>query len=113
MPGHYNRTDLMDSSRLPGEAGAETQGEASARAEVVAGTPSPRPARLPVVRPSERPDEPVQAGLPMGPGPGSYPLPSRGVQTLDVYRALVRKTRDPVLAVLVSRLAERQQRGMR
>ena len=64
MAAQFNRTDLMDSSRLPGEAAAETQGEASRRAGVVSETPSPRPARPPVVRRSERPDEPVQAGLP-------------------------------------------------
>lgn len=110
MPGHYNRTDLMDSSRLPGEAAAGTQGEATELAETVRGTPSPRPARLPVVRKSERPDEPVTAGLPIGPGPSGAGLPSRGVSTVDIYRALVRRTRDPQLAILLGRMEERMNR---
>ena len=109
MPGHYNRTDLMDTSRLPGEAAAETQGEASRRAGVVSETPSPRPARPPVVRRSERPNEPVQAGLPMGPGPGRRAMPqSRSQMFFDDMREILRRTKDPQLAVLLGRMMERR-----
>ena len=109
MPGHYNRTDLMDTSRLPGEAAAETQGEASRRAGVVSETPSPRPARPPVVRRSERPDEPVQAGLPIGPGPGRRAMPqSRSETFIDDLQAILRRTKDPQLAILLGRIMERR-----
>ena len=109
MPGHYNRTDLMDTSRLPGEAAAETQGEASRRAGVVSETPSPRPARPPVVRRSERPDEPVQAGLPIGPGPGRRAMPlSRSQMFFDDMQAILRRTKDPQLAILLGRMMERR-----
>lgn len=106
MPGHYNRTDLMDSSRLPGEAAAGTQGEATELAETVRGTPSPRPARLPVVRKSERPDEPVTAGLPIGPGPGPSGVAALGEREVALARLRVAAARSssPALHRLVRRL---------
>ena len=110
MPGHYNRTDLMDTSRLPGEAAAETQGEASKRAGVVSQTPSPRPARLPVVRRSERPGEPVQAGLPIGPGPGPAgpaAMMSPEQQSLVRLRAAAARRQSPTLIRLLRRIERR------
>lgn len=34
------------------------------------GAPAPEPGSLPFTHPTQRPNEPVTAGLPMGPGPG-------------------------------------------
>ena len=109
MAPQYNRTDLMDSSRLPGEAAAETQGEASRRAGVVSETPSPRPARLPVVRRSERPNEPVQAGLPIGPGPGpaGAAMLSPEQQSLIRLRAAAVRRQSPTLFRLLRRIERR------
>ena len=106
MVASLNRTDLMDSSRLPGEAPAGTQGEASRRAGVVSETPSPRPARPPVVRPTERPNEPVQAGLPMGPGPGPTGLPEIGERerALARLRVAAGRSSSPALHRLLKRL---------
>ena len=108
MPPRSNRTDLVaDTSRAPGALPADTYGEKTP-AEA-APVPAARPARIPnITGPSMRPNEPVQAGLPIGPGPSGHGLPRRGAATLDTYRALLRKTRDPRLAVLIGKMVERR-----
>lgn len=67
-----NRSDLQSAPRLAptaqtnqpyGQAGAQL----SRQAEVPLGPP---PSPIPLSAPTSRPNEPVQAGLPIGPGPG-------------------------------------------
>lgn len=109
--GYTNRTDLVgDPSRGAGNMPADTQGQKAAKAEQQSALPMPRPAHMAdITGPSTRPAEPVQAGLPMGPGPSGQGLPSRSAATLDTYRALLRRTRDPRLAILIGRMQERNR----
>ncbi len=106
-----NRTDLVgDPSRSPGQLPADAQGQKAAKAEQQAALPAPRPAHVAnITGPSTRPSEPVQAGLPIGPGPSGQGLPSRSAATLDTYKALLRRTRDPRLAVLIGRMEGRNR----
>lgn len=85
---YENRTDLALAprtapiARIPGQGYGEQAAQVSAQQAVPTGvpatpTPAPRPApdimgRL--TAPTERPDEPVQTGLPTGPGPGPEAL---------------------------------------
>ncbi len=108
-PGKANRTDLLDSSRLPGEAPAGSQGQVARRAEVAQGMP--RAPRTPVLgQKTSRPNEPVTAGLPIGAGPGVNALPARQDTLLDRYRSLLQASGDPVLAVLIGRIEEAGRR---
>ena len=71
-----NRSDLRNvkppMQAAPGQGYGEAKAQMDAqRAVPVAPPPPPQPADLPpLTRPSERPNEPVTAGLPIGPGPG-------------------------------------------
>lgn len=69
---YSNRSDLQNAPRLAptaqtnqpyGEAGAQL----SRQAELPLGRP---PSPVPLDSPTSRPNEPVQSGLPIGPGPG-------------------------------------------
>jgi hypothetical protein len=100
--GYSNRSDLMDTSRSPGQAPASQQGQAAARQrQQQALPPMERPS---VLGPTRRPSEPVQAGLPVGPGPTAHSLPGRRDQAMARLQGLVADSRDPQLAVLVGRL---------
>lgn len=110
--GFSNRTDLMDTSRSPGQAPASQQGQAQARQHQAAAMPASAPMqRPPVLGPTRRPNEPVQAGLPIGPGPASHSLPGRRDQAMGKLQALVAESRDPQLAVLVGRMAASARGG--
>src|SRR5688572_26038223 len=81
--------------------GKATQQAAAQRAVPVAGAPAPVPqaalvapttgmpgAQGDFLRPTERPDEPVTAGAPVGPGAGPEVLPPTGDTTIDELRAI-------------------------
>lgn len=60
------------------------QGEARPQGQAARRRPAPQPgAHGPAMRPSERPDEPVTAGLDVGAGPGSEALGAFGPQSLS------------------------------
>jgi hypothetical protein len=72
---YTNRTDLMrqpvKTSPSPEYGTAVRQAEAQRAVPLAAAPPPPVPgAAGPLDRPSERPSEPITAGMPMGPGPG-------------------------------------------
>ena len=94
-----NRSDLAEArplpiARIPGQTyGAETAQAALQRVTPMGGTPvatapgssgpgaapapaptGPAPGSLPFLHPTNRPSEPVTAGLPRGPGPGPEAL---------------------------------------
>jgi len=107
-----NRTDLI--SRRPGELPADAHGQKAAREAQASALPSgpvSRPLQAgagPLDRPSGRPGEPVTAGLPTGPGRGYEPPPRRSEKGLAELRALLRVSRDPMLAIMIGRIEERE-----
>ena len=99
--GYSQRTDLNQNRELPVRAAPSQQyGQAAAQsrsqeAVPMAAPPAQPPAPLvapggmgPLDRATERPDEPVTAGAPLGPGPGPEVLPQVGPSPIDVLRAL-------------------------
>ena len=109
MAAQTNRTDLVaDTSRLPGQPSAGTHGEVARKAEQAAALPGPRPPhRANITGPSQRPNEPVQAGLPIGPGPGpSGPaaMLSPDERSLIRLKAAANRRQSPSLMRLINRL---------
>lgn len=100
-----NRTDLL--AKTPGETPSDTHGKATERAAAQAALPMSRP---PVLGPTRRPEEPVTAGLPTGPGRGYEPPPRRSEKGMAELRALLRVSRDPMLAIMIGRIEEREGR---
>ena len=109
QPG-ANRTDIVaDPTKTPGQLPADAHGEQAAREAAASAMPAaPRQTPGPLIRKSRRPNEPVTAGLPVGLGSGQTPMPSRGTSTMDTYRELVLRSRDPQLAILVGRMGSRR-----
>lgn len=104
---YANRTDLNQPVRVPtglpyGERQARVQALKAApipqQAPVNAAPPpaGPPPQVTPLSAPTQRPNEPVTAGAPIGPGPGTEAIPgglSPGVSgdpTLEVLQGLYR-----------------------
>ena len=106
-----NRSDLRNSAKLPAKAATgQTYGEAGKQMQAqravpmaapptdVAPTATPQQPRVapgsmgPLSRPTERPNEPVTAGAPFGPGRtqqlGGYIGPRNSDPILDELRAL-------------------------
>jgi hypothetical protein len=106
QPGqnYPNRSDLR--AQAPTAPRGQQYGQAaqqmrSQAAVPMAGAPPPQAFAAPAaprgpdpgsfgdfLRPTERPDEPVTAGAPVGPGPGPEALPPTGDTTIDEIRAL-------------------------
>lgn len=77
--GSYsNRSDLQNGPRLaPAAAKSQPYGEAGQQIQRQIDIPMAPPAPpIPLSAPSTRPNEPVQAGLSVGPGPGPESIPS-------------------------------------
>lgn len=75
-------TPLADNP-VPGQTyGAETVQKNAMDAVPMAATPLPAPGTLPLVRPSERPNEPFTHGLPVGPGDGPEALQGAPTQSM-------------------------------
>lgn len=102
-----NRSDLRQQaiSTVPGqEYGKATQQANAQRAVPMAGM-QPLPAPVPLDAPSQRPGEPVTAGLPIGPGPGSEVLPTHSDPTVARLRALYALHPTPDLRRLIAKAA--------
>lgn len=86
-----SRTDLNAVKPLtPRAAPGQTYGAATAQVaaqEAVPMAAAPEPL-APLNRPSERPTEPVTAGMNMGPGPGSEAIPDFGDDAMTTLRAI-------------------------
>lgn len=70
QPGkqYPNRTDMAQGVRA---ASGQAYGERKAQEDAQRAIPLPQvPQAVPLNAPTQRPDEPVTAGLPFGPGPG-------------------------------------------
>ena len=117
---YSNRSDLRNSAKLPAKAApGQTYGEAgkqiaAQRAVPMAAPPAPTPPPQPRVapgsmgplnRPTERPDEPVTAGAPFGPGRteqlGGYMGPRNSDPILDELRAIYAVSPNEALADMI------------
>lgn len=110
-PGESNRTDLLVKPQAVAVPTGQGYGQAQASAAAQQAVPLDNAAAreqaaiaaartapgvsVPLSAPTQRPDEPVTAGLPMGPGPGPEVLPNLGPfgpttdqPTLEVYQIL-------------------------
>lgn len=108
MATGQNRTDLV--AQPPLEANAPEYGRKAADQRAQAALPMMSRPIGPVDRPTERPGEPVTAGLPVGPGPGGMPPPPRDDVVMARLRGLVQASQDPRLAVLVGKLQASRSR---
>lgn len=89
VPGatYTNRSDLNESRQPVRAATGQPYGERKQQVEAQRVNPLPQqaspPQVVPIDAPSQRPDEPVTAGLPFGPGPGPEALGVPAVQPDD------------------------------
>ncbi len=111
---YANRSDLA-ADRQPVRAPAgQTYGDRQQQEQAQQAVPlpdlTPRLEALPgITDPSQRPDEPLPAGLPFGPGPGpSRPTPAGGGGTGLLRRMIAAGNTDPVLFDLLHE-AERSE----
>ena len=121
---YSNRSDLRNSAKLPAKAATgQTYGEAGKQIAAqravpmaapptdVAPTATPQQPRVapgsmgPLNRPTERPDEPVTAGAPFGPGRneqlGGYVGPRNSDPILDELRAIYSVSPNEALADMI------------
>lgn len=99
-----NRTDLANSERVPSPQvrAAAQQGAVAAQQR------QPMPQVTPLTAESQRPDEPVTAGLPFGPGAGPEALAVPGMLgPLEKLKRMYRANPNPDLLELII-LAEGQ-----
>jgi len=66
------------------------------------GRPLPRPGEMPYTGPTNRPNEPVTAGLPFGPGPGPEALNEQRIPISQQIQSAARNTTSPALAELAA-----------
>ena len=104
LHAHGQRTDLNDASRLPGEAPAGQQGQKVLADAAASGLPQPG-GRGGLMRPTERPGEPVTAGQTLGPGPGPS---GSGLSEADKIRSIYRAFPSEELRQMVEFLDRRQ-----
>lgn len=107
-----NRSDLRQTVAPPDTPAPDEHGQKVRRErQMQALPPGPPPNRL--AGPSTRPNEPVQAGLPIGPGPGASGVAamSRSDRVLTRLQALVQVSGDPQLAAMVGRVQAARRRG--
>lgn len=98
-PGKFSqRTDLsaQPAQQLPDAAYGE-QAEFQAIQQAAPMAAKSKPVKMPgLMTPTARPDEPVTAGAPFGPGPSQVPqstsLPSRGTLTATLRRMVAADT---------------------
>lgn len=92
-----NRTDLANAPRQ-----VAPQVRAAAQQGAAAATPSvPMPQVTPLTAGTQRPDEPVTAGLPFGPGAGPEVLAVPALTPLDRMKRMYRAHPNPDLLELI------------
>lgn len=88
------RTDMLDKPRnVPVATGpSEVYGQSTALREAQQQVPMARPSPPDLDAPTARPDEPITAGMPFGPGPGPEAIGMNPTRTTeDELRALIRR----------------------
>lgn len=91
-------------SAAPLSASGQTTARATRRAPSRRGGRAGGMGASPLMAPTQRPDEPVTAGAPVGPGPGPNPNPSaqskRMASMLSTVQNLYERTGDPTLQAI-------------
>lgn len=82
----------------PGQAYGKAKEQIDAQKAVPIQAPPPL---APLDRPTDRPDEPLTAGMPIGAGPGPEVLPAFGDDSLTHLRAIFTRFPDPHLRELL------------
>lgn len=119
MPAYAQRTDLNSSAMTPEYGGVKALADAQ-RVVPVAPSPTSAPPQIqrPIpgemgsfTRPTERPNEPITAGAPFGPGPGLevmprpvMPEPGSNLDMAERLRAIIAVHPNPNLIALLSSL---------
>lgn len=111
-PGKYARRTDKGSTQPARDITGGGYGEAKAMEEIqtaapMSATPGIQRPQVTLSAPSQRPEEPIEAGSPFGPGPGPEVLPmapSGADETAAVIRQLAQLYPDPDLVRLVQRL---------
>ena len=90
-PGQLSRRTDGGPSQVNATLSDARYGEQAAFQQIQSGAPMaatvmPRPAPVPLTHPTQRPDEPVTAGAPLGPGPG--PGPAQLMQQRSISQVL-------------------------
>ena len=102
QPGqsYQNRTDLnVDRAPMPGSSADNV----SASGNPPVGPPALSPDSIPnLEEPTQFPDEPVTAGLPFGPGPGSVSVAPADLSNTLILAALRRNPDNPDLQRIVA-----------
>jgi hypothetical protein len=123
---YANRSDLRapgapDIPKVPqgqpyGAAGQQTQALAAAPAQGPPGVPtppSPAPGGPPpgsfgdFGRPTERPNEPITHGAPLGPGAGTEILPTAADNNLNLLRSIYRNHPSQALEQIIEEMSSR------
>jgi hypothetical protein len=110
VPGaqYPQRSDLQANPRTGGKpstyGNAKRQSQVSATPDAKQYTGPPPGSLIPLDAPSERPDEPVTAGLDIGAGPGSEVLAARPVQDDALFHLRAVLAEYPEYAASLSRL---------
>ena len=104
----------MAEARFTGQTYGEGARQQASQRVVPTGPPPTEPGGgvqiTPLAAPTERPNEPITAGLPMGPGPGPEALAPIGIQPgskLDLalqVRAIASRYPNPALIALLQEL---------
>lgn len=71
----YGKAAMQREAQQAVPMGQSPVAAAPAQQQAPAGNPLPRPGSMPFLEPTNRPNEPVTAGLPFGPGPDSIAPP--------------------------------------
>jgi hypothetical protein len=99
MAEYPNRSDLRNPATLavkaaPGQTYGEAGKQIAAQQAVPMGTPpTEMPPITPIGAPTERPNEPMTAGMDFGPGPGSNVLSTRFAPAIGSRQDLMERVR--------------------
>ena len=114
---YTNRTDLAADTQPVAVPTGQTYGEAGRQQQAMSAIGIPdlegMLGSMPgLTDPSQRPDEPLTAGMPMGPGPGPVGIPPKGKGGMGLLRRMIAENPDPELFELLEEMERTTYSGM-